>query len=89
MARSDERAAVLEPVRVTIYDRYNGVMLELDNVRKQLAAQGLHVVTDAEMRVLKAMSAFTLVGLKWMRQQWEIPERIELEAAELARREGK
>lgn len=50
MARSDERATVWE---VTVDARHNGVMVKLDALRQQLAAQGLHVVTDAEMADFK------------------------------------
>lgn len=90
MARSDERAAVPDPVWVTVYDRHNGVMMELDKVRKQLAAQGLHVVSDAERRVLEAMADVPIErapnhGLYYVpRHRMQGPI-----LAELARREGK
>lgn len=41
---------------VTVNAKHNGVMVTLDALREQLAAQGLHVVTDADKAVLDAMA---------------------------------
>ena len=42
-------------VWVTVDAKHNGVMVTLDSLREQLAAQGLHVVTAADKAVLDAM----------------------------------
>lgn len=87
---SDERAAVWLHLGAT-GTANGGVRMTLQMLRDELAAQGLHVVTDAEMRVLDAMGELDIEMLKAVRDGWSCaPTMFHPPClAELARREGK
>lgn len=99
MARSDERAAVLIVERSTYrfleqdfaVPGYGEHVWTLADLKRLLAAQGLHVVTDAEMAVLGAMGKLPLRCLESVRDGDSAlhPMVHPPLLAELARREAK
>lgn len=86
MARSDERVLFQCP-----WAREQDFYLPLGVVRAALAGNNLHVVTDAERRVLDAMGELDIEMLKAVRDGWSCaPTMFHPPClAELARREGK
>ena len=76
-----------EAVWAVVNTKHNGVMLSVDDLREQLAAQGLHVVTAADKAVLDAMADSARPKLCALIELWPGSALADACRAELARRE--
>lgn len=90
MAADTKRGATKPQLVCVNDDDVSAYWFDLDDVKRSLAAKGLHVVTAAEKAVLDAMAEVSNEDLEyWVSDDYYCPASCEKPgAAELARREA-